>query len=171
MGSEYVPDAADTAIDLAALMIRTALTVAEDVLDAALDVESMLTGVVRENQRDEPPAPDDGGRTGSTPPNLELPDVSPGAETSGDFVVRNSGLDTVDAMRLRSSGLFAIGGLHISGLRVKFDPEEVEVAPHGTAVVSCIVHVPRDAKRGQYVGLIEATDRPDVKLLVELDVV
>jgi hypothetical protein len=161
----------DMVKDLAVLMLQTAVTVAQDVAEAAVQLESMLTGLPRDDQSDERPGVDDDAVTLSAPPSLELPDVSPGGQAKADFVVRNSGLDTVDGMRVRCRGLFATGELRIAGERVKFAPPTVDVPPRGTAAVTCTVHVPSTAKRGHYSGVIEATDRPGVQLLALLHVV
>lgn len=168
-GGERASDAAGMLTDLGVLMLRTAVTVADDLIGAAGELESRLTGVPGDRRGGEPP--ESTGAAVSAPPRLKLADVSPGATAKSNFVVRNDRLDTVDAMRLRCDGLFAAGGLRISGNNVKFTPSLVDVAAHSTKGITCTVHVPRTTKRGRYTGLIAPTNWPDVELLVTLNVV
>jgi hypothetical protein len=170
VGSEHAAEAVEIAKDLAALMLRAAVTIADGLVGTAEQLESVLTGLPSDDENHGSPGSGDQPLT-AAPPALKLPDVSPGGEAAGDFVVRNTGLDTVDAMRVRCPGLFATGGLHISGDRVEFEPPSVDVPPHQTMAVTCTVRVPRASKRGQYSGLIEARDRPEVRLLVSLNVI
>ena len=168
-GSERASDAADIVTDLGVLMLRTAVAVADDLIGAAGELESRLTGVSGDRRSGEPP--ESTGPVVSGPSRLKLPDASPGGTAKADFVVRNDSLETVDALRLRCDGLFAPGGLRISGNNVKFTPSLVDVAAHTTKGVTCAVRVARSTKRGRYTGLIAATNWPDVELLVTLNVV
>jgi hypothetical protein len=169
--SERASGAADLAKDIASLMLRTAITIAEDFVEAAGELESVVAGSPRDGATVEPHEPDDSAVTVPAPVALALPDVSPGDAASLPFDVRNDSLETVDGMRLRCAGLFGAGGIRISGPQIKFAPVTVDVAPHGTASVTCTVNVPASAKRGHYIGLIEATGLAGVQLLVTLDVV
>lgn len=169
--NERASGAADLAKDVASLMLRTAITIAEDFVQAAEELESVVTARPRDAETGEPHGPNEGAAEAPAPVALALPAVSPGNSTSMSFDVRNASLETVDGMRPRCAGLFGAGGVRISGTHIKFDPVTVDVAPQGAARATCAVSVPAGAKRGHYAGLIEATGLAGVQLLVTLDVI
>ena len=168
--NERASGAVDLARDIAGLILRTAITIAEDVVEAAGQLESVVAGQPVGSPIVEPHESDDAVVTTAAPVALGLPDVSPGRTTSIPFDVRNDSLETIDAMRLRCGGLFGPGDVRIAGHYIKFAPVTVDVASHSVAKVTCTVDVPADAKRGHYAGLIEATGLTGVQLLVSLDV-
>jgi len=150
--------------DVVGLALHAAVQIGGSLVDAAGELEKVLG-------RDGPMTRDAGdGPTAAAPSALALPDSTRGAQSHATFDVRNSGLDTVDAIGLRCSGLFATGDARIEGGHVAFAPSTIELLPGATATVTCSVEVPAKAKRGHYVGLIEATGLTGVQLLVTLDV-
>lgn len=171
LANERASGAVDLAKDIAELVLHTFVTIAEDVVEAAGQLESVVTSQPSDRPIVKPPESED--KVVSTPPAaaLALPDASPGRTTSLPFDVRNDSLEMIDAMRLRCGGLFGVGDVRIPGPHVKFSPVTVDVAPESSAAVICTVDVPADTKRGHYVGLIEATGITGVQLLVTLDVV
>jgi hypothetical protein len=167
VANEGASSAADLARQVAGIMLRAAIGIGEQVVDAAGKLESVVGDQPAAGSTYEPRADD---TTPREPVALMLPPVSPGGATSKRFDVRNASLATIDAMTVRCDGLFARGGSRIPGTRIRFTPPTVDVAPHGTAEVECTVDVPAAATRGTYTGLIE-TDRTGVQLLVSLTVV
>jgi hypothetical protein len=168
LAGERAASAGDVARQVARLVLRTAIAVAEDVVEGAGQLESVLAGQPADDSN--APPPDDEGGVATMAAAAVLPAVSPGRTTSVSVTVRNASPDTVDAMRLRCGGLHGSGDVRIPGHHVKFAPVQVDVVPRGTADVTCTVNVPADAKRGHYTGLIEATGLTGVQLLVSLDV-
>lgn len=167
---EHAAGAGDLAMQIARLVLRTAVALAEDVVEGAGQLESVLAGQPSDDSNRHRPGDGDGDGAAMAPAAAALPRVSPGGTTSVKVAVRNDSPDTVDAMRLRCGGLYSSGDVRIPGHRVKFEPVTVNVAPRATAEVTCSVNVPADAKRGHYTGLIEATGLTGVQLLVSLDV-
>lgn len=167
VASEGVSSAADLARQVAGIVLRAAVGIGEQVVQAAGQLESAVGDGPAGTPKYEPHTDAAASRE---PVVLRLASVSPGAPAAKRFVVRNDSLDTIDAMPLRCDGLFALAGRRIPGESVRFTPPTVDVAPRGTAQVECTVNVPATAKRGSYTGLIE-TGRAGVQLLVSLTVV
>ena len=181
---EHAGNALDLARDIAGLLLHTARSVGEDLIDAAEQLEAL---VAREGGEDgesapasegeEPPVPKKAAPSGrdsvraAQPASLMLPAVSPGQEASGSFDVRNDSRDHYDSVPMRCGGLFGVGDIRITSGRVTFKPAVVEIDPNGSARVTCTAAVPKSAKRGHYVGMIEAGGLPGVTLLVSLDVI
>jgi len=159
--------AADLARQVAGVVLRTAIAVGEQLVEAAGELESMVDQP-REPTRREPYVAATGTAEAAA---LMLPSVSPGQATAKTFDVRNDGLDTIDAMTLRCDGLFGVGDRRIAARSIRFTPSEVHVLPRGTTTVECTVNVPAAAKRGTYTGLIAASGYAGVQLLVSLTVI
>ena len=65
--------------------------------------------------------------------------------------------------------------LHPSGARIgadnmKFDPEELELAPGDVRSMTLHVSIPADAEAGRYVGVLVASGLDDLRAIVELQV-
>jgi hypothetical protein len=169
VAGEAAAEGADVARQAAGILLRAARAFGEQTVDAAGELESLVTGrKPRDPSQGAPPAP---GAAPRRPAALMLGSVSPGRSASKPFDVRNDSLDTINAMPLHCDGLFGAAGRHIAARNVTFDPLSVNVRPQGTAEVKCTVAVPRTATRGTYTGLITASDRTGVQLLVSLTVI
>jgi hypothetical protein len=168
-------DLATLVHDVAQVVLHTATTAGEAILDGARALEQLLdeTGGGAGGGAGGGGTGSDGTPAGAglgAPVALALPATSPGETASGSFRVHNDSLDTVDALRFRCGGLFGPGDLRITPARIRFDPPVVDVAPDGDAVATCVVAVPKSAKLGHYTGLVEAAGLSGVQLLVTLDV-
>lgn len=170
LAGERAASAGEKATRVARLVLRTAIAVAEDVVEGAGQLESVLAGQPADDPNASRSDNEGGAATSAPAPAALLPAVSPGRTTSAPVTIRNDSPDRVDAMRLRCGGLYGTGDVRIPGHHVKFAPVKIDVGPRGTADVTCTVNVPADAKRGHYTGLIEATGLTGVQLLVSLDV-
>lgn len=157
--------------DVAQVVLHTATTAGEAILDGARALERLLDGTGDGTGEGAGGADSGPGEAGpGAPVALALPATSPGGTTSGSFRIRNDSLDTVDALRFRCGGLFGPGDLRITPARIRFDPPVVDVDPEGNAVATCVVAVPKSAKLGHYTGLVEPAGLSGVQLLVTLDV-
>ena len=163
--------AVGSARDVAVLMLRTASTIAEGCVDAAEELESILTGHPLSGRAGSAAKPDGGPTAAVAPAALVLPAVTAGRETSAPFEVRNDSRDMVDAMRLRCGGLFGADDARIVSTDITFTPATLDVPPRSRVKVTCHVKVPASTKRGHYVGLIESRGLTEVQLLVTLDVI
>ncbi len=165
------PGAAGRARDIAVVMLRTASTIAEGCVDAAEELESILTGHPLGGRSGREAKPNGEPTVAVAPAALALPGVTAGRKTSAPFEVRNDSRDMIDAMRLRCGGLFRADDVRIASRDITFTPATLDVPPRSRVKVTCQVHVPASAKLGHYVGLIEAKGLTGVQLLVSLDVI
>jgi len=169
VAGEAAASGADLARQAAGILLHAARVAGEQAVDAAGQLESLVTGRAPRDAAPAAPRPYDAASR--RPTALMLGSVSPGRSVSKPFDVRNDSLDTVDAMPLRCDGLFGDAGRHIAAGDITFDPVSVTVMPQGSAEVRCTVAVPEAATRGTYTGLITASDRTGVQLLVSLRVI
>ncbi len=170
LANERAVGAGDLAVDVARLILRTGIAVAEEVVQGASQLDSVLAGKRGDSSGGRKPSPDDADTAASPPAAAMLPAVSPGRTTSVAIAVRNDSLDEVDDLRLQCAGLYGSSDVRIPGHQIKFEPATIDVDPESAEQVTCTVNVPADAKRGHYTGLIEAAGLSGVQLLVSLDV-
>ena len=170
LANEHAAGAGDLAVDVARLLLRTAIAVAEDVVEGASQLDSVLSSQRGSGSGARKHRPGGADRPAGPPAAATLPAVSPGKSSSVAIAVRNDSLDQVDGLRLRCNGLYGSGDVRIPGRQIKFEPATINVDPGSAEEVTSTVRVPADAKRGHYTGLIEAVGLPGVQLLVSLDV-
>src|SRR4051812_16914183 len=126
VASEGASGAADLAREVAAIVLRAAIGIGEQVVKAAGQLESAVGDEPGGGSEYEPHTD---AAAPCEPAVLRLGSVSPGGSASKSFDVRNDSLDTMDAMRLRCDGLFAHAGARIPGKSIRFAPPTVDVAP------------------------------------------
>ncbi len=163
--------AADLARTIAELILHAANQIAAGVVEGGEQLESVLARRPAAASTGQSKGGGDHAGRVPAPVALMLPDVSPGQASSAELEVRNDSRDALDAFRVTCGGLFGAGGVRIAAQHVALNPPAVDVAPRRTVSVECKVTVPADAKRGHYIGLIEAPGSPGAQLLVSLHVI
>jgi hypothetical protein len=173
VGGQMTAETIDLVREVAGVLLGTAASVGEELVGMASDLEPVVGNRTRRHRRSGGSASGDrtsSGGDATEMPVLALSDAAPGNKASGDFVAYNDGRDDVDRMGLRCAGLFGSDGARIQQKHVALKPAALVLPGHRTVTVTCTVEVPASAANGDYVGLIDSPDLPDVRLLVTLHV-